>query len=212
MKKIIVLMTMMVMFLALSLQSVGAEKVQWKDENYNFESVKVIAIQDIDIKEPSYENFVFDNAAKDKVEVSLKQALNDRHIRALHTDVKDQTVAELQANKNMPRLTVNVYALGSEWVWREPWTEKRPVTRKISVLNDEGKYTTVSYPDIEIIHHPGRKFWTARVELEFVLIDPKTDQAIYTSHDMRVLEGTTNTTDMLKRATRGFARDISHNG
>ena len=210
-------MAMVMTFLALSLQGVGAEKVQWKDPDYNFEAIKTVRMEEIVMQEPAYENFITDTAAAEKVEIALKKALQERNIKVEKaqdeetTQSADESVKPLLLKEKKPLVTVQVYALGRQWVWKEAWTEKRMSDKKISVLNDQGGYTTISIPYPETIEHPRRKFWTARAELELSVRDPKTNKVVYTIHDMRVLEGTDDTTGMLKRITKDFAKDISRN-
>ena len=94
------------------------------------------------------------------------------------------------------KIIVNVYALGSQWEWQEPYTETRHVTRQTSVVDDKGHVTKVSIPDTEIVNHPRKKIYTARAEIEFVVKTADGSRVVYTINDSRDNYDTTDTSGM----------------
>ena len=211
MKRILVILSLMVMLAACFAQSAGAEKVKWQAPDFKFGGVTAVEVESIVISEPTYDNFVPENGAESKVEIALMQAFAKEKVQ-FTAPVGGEIVKNTNTDPAKAlKVSVNVYALGSQWEWQEAYTETRHVTRQTSVVDDKGHVTKISVPDTEIINHPRKKVYTARAEIEFIVKTADGSRVVYTINDSRDNYGTTDTSGMLKRITGDFAKDITKN-
>ena len=70
MKRILVILSMMVMLVACSAQIAGAEKVKWQAPDFKFGAVTAVEVESINMHQPTYDNFVTENGAESKVEIA----------------------------------------------------------------------------------------------------------------------------------------------
>ena len=159
--------------------------------------------------QPTYDNFVTENGAESKVEIALMEAFAKEKVQ-FTAPIEGETVSSTTVDPSKAlKIIVNVYALGSQWEWQEPYTETRHVTRQTSVVDDKGHVTKVSIPDTETVNHPRKKIYTARAEIEFVVKTADGSRVVYTINDSRDNYDTTDTSGMLKRITHEFAEAIT---
>ena len=209
MKRILVVLSMMVMLVACSAQIAAAEKVKWQAPDFKFGAVTAVEVESINMHQPTYDNFVTENGAESKVEIALMEAFAKEKVQ-FTAPIEGETVSSTTVDPSKAlKIIVNVYALGSQWEWQEPYTETRHVTRQTYVVDDKGHVTKVSIPDTETVNHPRKKIYTARAEIEFVVKTADGSRVVYTINDSRDNYDTTDTSGMLKRITHEFAEAIT---
>lgn len=210
MKKFFILFAFFIASMICLTQSASAEKIQWKDPDFDFKSIRNIYLDELSLEDPKYDDFITDEGAENKMEAAVKKALSQKKI-SLSNPKTDSSSISNQAIQNKLGLSIKAYSLGKERVWHEAWVEKKPIARKISILDTNGEYVTISVPDTIVIEHPRRHSWISRVDIEFIVTNLKENKIIYTLRDSRSVKDYTSTGDILKRIANGFAKDISKN-
>jgi hypothetical protein len=106
---------------------------------------------------------------------------------------------------------VKVYCLGYDKIFHGPWDEVVTRTSTISHVDRHGHSDYIYIPYTEVVHHPAGYYYNAEADLEFDVIDSRTNKTIYTVRDSRGRGGETDTSGMLKRICNDFAEDITKN-
>jgi len=130
MKKIFSTFLIFILLLALPVLA-GAEKNKWKTNDYDFASVRNVIIAEPDINVPTIDGYTADPFPQNKIEMSLRQALEKRKINVFTQE---------DINKgNVPMrniyLTIKpiVHALGKWSEQKEAYYETRTVYRRLKV-------------------------------------------------------------------------------
>ena len=191
----------------------GAEKVKFKDHQFNFTNYTNAQISSINILNVDKDNFVTDNGLETKINLLLRQVFSNRHIN-LSLDNKQTPVQEQEALpslKSTPQIAVTVYCLGYDKIYHGAWDETVYTTRTISTWDNKGHAAYISIPVTEVVHHPAGYYYSAEVDLQFDVTDSRTKKNIYTVRDSRSRGGETDTSGMLKRICTDFAEDLTQN-
>ena len=205
MKKIFSTLIMLILLLALPILA-SAEKNKWKTNDFDFASVHNVIIAETDINPPAIDGYIADPFSQNKIEASLRQALEKRKINVFTQEDIDKG--------NIPMrniyLTIKpiVHALGKWSEQKEAYYETRTVYKKITVEDNKGRDTTITVPTNETIYHPARIAWHAVANLEFVVTSP-VDKKVYMIVDNRDRVEETDTSGMLGRICNDLAEDIS---
>lgn len=211
MKKLLSNLLILLALVILPHNSVFAEKVQWKDPDFNFKEVQTIQLKSITLAESDHDTFTHDKGAVEKIEIALKSALSKRKIKLLSIPTEEALGSTVLPPKAAPlTLEVTAYRLGTLYTWHDAWTERKAITRKVQVL-DDGKYSTISIPDTITVEHPRRKVWKASADLEIIVRNASTGQAVYSLRDSRENLDSMNNAWMLKDIAQDFAKDVSRN-
>lgn len=175
-----------------------AERDVNKDENYNFKTVRQAEITDITFPPYSAREYQEDFGAEQKVSAALQTALSSRNIKTLGRTAQVS-------------ISVNVEALG---VWKEyiaAYDETTTVDKKTVAKDENGKDVIVTIPTQQIVHHDAKEVPHAVAILSFTVTDNKTGQVIFTSTDSRERADEDDTSGMLGRICKEFAKEISKN-
>lgn len=203
MKKICGLLLAFIFLLALP---VSAEKIKFKDKNYEFGKYTKIQLMGIAPVQIDRTDFEVDNSADAKVRMNLLAAFNKKNVTV--EENTEETVAT-------PKLgfDVKIYIFGNDKIWHDAWVETVYTSKTIYVDENRNgrKYTkTITVPITEYVNHPAGYYYTSRVDLEFNVKDLRTNKLVYSLRDTRSRGGEADTSGMLKRICSDFVDDITH--
>jgi hypothetical protein len=208
MKKWTLLLTVMLLLLV---NVAGAEKVKFKDNQFNFTNYSDAHISSINILNVDQDSFISDQGSESKMILLLRQAFGDRKV-TLNAD-KEATVpaSDQPYLKSVPQIAITVYCLGYDKIFHGPWDETVSTTKTITTWDNKGHATYIDIPVTELVHHPAGYYYNAKVDIQFDVTDPRTGKNIYTVRDSRGRGGETDTSGMLKRICNDFAEDMTKN-
>lgn len=181
----------------------GAEKSQQRDKSYNFSKVKSATITGITAQPYSEATYRPDFDLEGKVTTALKNALSSRNIKL------GSTMTNLAGHA--VNIAVNVEGLGVFTVHEDAYDETRTVDKKTIAQDENGKDVIVTVPTQEIVHHPAQDVPHAVAILNFSVTDSATGKEVYSLRDSRERNDETDTSGMLGRICRDFAKTISRN-
>lgn len=181
----------------------SAEKAQQKDKSYDFSRIKNATITSIKAQPYGEATYSADFDLAGKVNTALKNALSGRNIKV--TPAPD-TLARHSIN-----IAVNVEGLGVFTVHEDAYDETRTVDKKTVGKDENGKDIIVTIPTQEVVHHPAKDVPHAVAILNFSVTDSVTGKEIYSLRDSRERNDETDTSGMLGRICRDFAKMISKN-
>lgn len=201
MKKLITCFLTVFMLLALPALA-GAEKEKYKNEDYDFSTVKVVKLEGITSQTPARANFRSDDALEDKVYTALEAALSKRNVNLA-----------VNAMHGTPKLKIKVivHALGTYLEHKPAYDATETVNKKEVGKDEHGNDVVVTVPTQETVHHPAEDISHAVAELEFMATDFRSHKQVYTVTDSRERASETDTSGMLHRICSDFARDITRN-
>lgn len=178
---------------------VSAERDVNKSPDYNFKAVRQTELGEITFN-TGYDarNYQEDFGAQTKVEQQLRAALNDKGIK-------------VSARTAPIAIKVSIDALGTYQEYVAPYDETKTVDKKTVGRDEHGRDVIVTIPTEEVVHHEAREVTHAVVILNFTVIDNKTGNIIYTATDSRERSSENDTSGMLKRICKEFAKEISRN-
>ena len=203
MKKILALVLGLMFLLALP---VSAEKVKFKDKNYEFGKFTKIQLMGIASVQVDKTDFEIDNSADSKVRMLLLSDFNKKNI-TLEEKTEDNVVTPKMG------FDVKIYVFGNDKIWHEAWVETVHTSKTIWIDEDKhGKKSqkSITIPVTEYVNHPAGYYYTARVDLEFNVKDLRTNKLVYSVRDTRSRGGESDTSGMVKRICEDFVDDISH--
>lgn len=202
MKKILTVVTTLMLLLVLPVLSFG-EKSHYKVKNYPFSHIKSVTISSITAQAYSDPTYRADFNLNEKVSQALKEALQNRNFKI--TDV-----AGMGGNSAV-NIAVHVEGLGVFTVHEDPYDETRTVNKKTVATDEHGKDVVVYVPTQEVVHHPAADIPHAVAILSFKVTDKLTGKEIFTLRDSRERNDETDTSGMLGRICRDFAKDLTKN-
>ena len=203
MKKLLTSLVTFVMLLAIPGFS-SAEKSQQKDKSYDFSRIKSATITTIKAQPYSEATYKADFDLAGKVNTALKNALSGRNIK-----VGGATLGSLA--KHSVNIAVSVEGLGVFTVHEDAYDETRTVDKKTVGKDENGKDVVVTIPTEEVVHHPAKDVPHAVAILNFRVTDSVTGKDICSVRDSRERNDETDTSGMLGRICRDFAKTISKN-
>jgi hypothetical protein len=207
MKKSLLIITLIMMLLT---SVANAEKIKFKDSQFNYKNFDTVQLTEITILNVDNKDFITDKGSEMKINLLLRQAFNNRQITLKGTEKTTQD-ANQSMLKPIPMIAVKVYCLGYDKIFHGPWDEVVTRTSTISHVDRHGHYDYIYIPYTEVVHHPAGYYYNAEADLEFDVIDSRTNKTIYTVRDSRGRGGETDTSGMLKRICNDFAEDITKN-
>ena len=198
MKKFFSLLLLTVFFCVLP-SLARAEKNKFKDENFNFKQIKTVQITNLSSKTPKLSTYTEDINAAAKVLNTLEIDLQKRHIKT-------------SATNNAPiNIQVTINALGTFIEHVAAYDETKTVDKKTVGKDAAGHDVVVTIPAEEVVHHEAKDITHAIADLTFIVTDNKTGAEIYTLTDSRERSNEDDTSGMLGRICKDFAKDISRN-
>lgn len=203
MKKFASLLFMLLLLVALP---VSAEKIKFKDSNYDFSHYSNIQMMGITSVEIDRTDFEVDPTAEGKLRMTLLQAFDKK---------KRAVVEQTEEDKVSPKLgfTAKIYVFGNDKIWHDAWVETVNTSKTI-YIDDYDKHgnlrrKAISIPVTQYVDHPAGYYYTARVDIEFNVTDLRTNKLVYSVRDTRSRGGGTDTSGMLKRICGDFVDDIA---
>lgn len=225
MKKIFQVGLMLMMLLGMT-ATAGAEKSLWKDSDFNFKAYNAVVIGLIDNDYvSSSRNASFDNRAEFKTGAALAKAFGKKNIQAKFNpegyvaETEEVGGSILRPASFKPIVEATVHKFGWVRYWKEPWVETKTYYDEVvlkdrwgnTIYDRNGHRVTQSIPRYEYIDHPGEWQYTAQVDLELRMIDPRTDKAVAIKTDTRDRSLETDTSGMLERICNDFVKDVTKN-
>lgn|GEM_PF-1624155 len=207
MKKLLVLLTVL---LTLLMGTAYAEKTKFKEANFNFKNLKTLHLAVTQgPKDAATEAYFPDAAPVNRVLENLRGDLQDRGLTLNEGAVRKP--APYLHNKVIRRaeLTINVYKMGYDKTWKEPWDEMVTRDEKKVAKDEHGNDVIVVEPVQEMVHHPGEWDYHCYADVEFLVKDPA-GRLIYSVRDTRD-RGGQDYDGMLGRICKDFAKDVSKN-
>lgn len=210
MKKILVVALALLMF---AMGTAFAEKTKYEAEDYTFKNIKVVNL--VGSTAPvnaATENYFPAAAPVDKV-VNYLRADLAKYGKYLQTEGQSTMNNDNRASKYLRKpvtakvnLTINVYKMGYDKTWKEPWDETVTREEKRVAQDEHGKDIIVTEPVQEIVHHEGEWQHHCYADVEFLVKDLN-DKLVYSVRDTRDREGQ-DYDGMLGRICKDFAKDL----
>ena len=209
-KKFITVLLVITAFICMA-TTASAEKIKWKDKgNFDFKKFDTIQITSMTPLYVDNTGFVTDTTAPSKIVALLRSALGNKKVSLSDLDELKEEPSNTGL-KVIPNLEIKIYEFGYDKNWHDAWTETIYVDRKIEKKDKNGRYSYISIPVPEVIHHPAGYFYTAQVDVEFIVKNPRTGKTVYSIRDTRSRGGEQDTSGMIKRICNDFADDVTKN-
>ncbi len=202
MKKFLTVLATFMFLLTIPGLSSG-ERSHQKDKNYNFSRVKNATITEVKAQNYSEPTYRADYDLNGRVTSALKDALSSRNMK-----VGPASPGRGKASVN---IAVMVEGLGVFTVHEDAYDETRTVDKKTVGKDEHGNDIVVTVPTEEVVHHPAKDVPHAVAILNFSVTDSVTGKEIYSGRDSRERNDETDTSGMLGRICREFAKEISKN-
>ncbi len=206
MKRILLCFVLLVTF---AVGTVSADKIKYRDQDFNFKSFNTIEVTNITYDKVEDENFIPDKTADSKIVTLLRSSFQDRKVAVRLPDEIKNPNAEPIGLKVVPQVSIRVYKLGYHQYYHDAWMENKEVIKDYKFTDSNGKEMTAQIPVNEVEAHPAGYGYVGRAELEFNVKDPRTGTVVYTVRDSRDRGGEQDTDGMLKRIIKDFANDIT---
>ena len=203
MKKFLTLCATLLLLITIPALS-SAEKSHYKEKNYNFSHIKNATITGITAQPYQDSTYRADFDLAGKVTTALQSALQNK-------GMKVGAPAGILSKGSAVNIAVHVEGLGVFTVHEDAYDETRTVDKKTVGKDEHGKDIVVTVPTQEVVHHPAQDVPHAVAILSFKVTDAATGQEVYTLRDSRERNDETDTSGMLGRICRDFAKELHKN-
>jgi hypothetical protein len=204
MKKIFVLV---LVFMTLVMGTAFAEKDKYKNDDYDFKSVKTMLIASATgPSATASENYYPAAAPTDKVTTLVREDLEKRGVSL----ISGYAGISQRKNKTAPVcLAITVYKMGYDKSWKAPWDETVTENEKKVAKDENGNDVIVTEPVQKVVHHNGEWQYHCYADVGFKVTD-KNNKVIYSVRDTRDRDGQ-DYDGMLGRICKDFSKDVTKN-
>lgn len=204
----------------------GAEKTDYKNENYNFKAIKTIAIYDVDFEHVKIDNdilkknlqSVYEKKAKDTgLGVMTGEVVMRKMSLGLGQDldtlaVKDPAAADKLYDEHLKDyvdayVTAVMKTYEGESVHHPGYTTMEKRTKHVKIT-DNGKVRDIAFEYEEPVYHPDYYTYNFYTAVEFHVYDAKTNEEIFSRLDTRGRQDNQGK-DMYERICGNFFGDLS---
>lgn len=225
-KKIAGLFTFLVM-LALFCQAASADKIEFKDESYNFRNIKNIVVYDLDFSQANLDNSIMEKslnasyqkkAVQEKLPVISSESVMRKMSLALGQDLdllaKDNWEAFNKIyDENLPSYVdayVNASVLQYETrsVYHPEYTTWETRREKSYVRDSQGNRIEIEDEVLVPVTHPGYYSSVILEKIEFHVHDARTGREVYSLQEWRDREDD-NGVDMFGRICGSFFKSFA---
>ena len=188
----------------------SAERVVFKSPNFNFGDYKIMQITNISVLNVYGKDFVSDNGVDSKVLIGLRGALAKKDVVVRTPEQIPASTPGTRSLTTIPEVSIKVYCMGYDNIYREAWTEQRTVMEEINASWGWGidKEARITVPKTITIQHPAGYYRNAELDIEINVIKPLNKEVVYTVRDSRGEGDSTNTIGLLNDAMKAFVKDI----
>jgi hypothetical protein len=207
MKRILVCLCLIIGLFA---GSASAERIVFKDPQFGFGDYKTMQLTNVSLINVDTKDFVTDPTAESKVVTALRGAMAKKGVTVRTPDQIPASTPGIESLKSIPEVSVKVYCIGYDNIYRNAWTETRRVMETYTgqLGWSWNKMLTVTVPRTQKIEHPAGYYHNAEVDMEINVINPYTKAVVYTVRDSRGEGNSTNTTNLLLGICKDFSKDV----
>ena len=175
-------------------QSVFAEKTDWFDKDYNFKSVRKVAVMNLD------KNFNFGGGVARRQKILEEYADTTKKLKRDVVFSNDSS-ADIFVTFAIKNWSSDSYVIPERTVW-----EQKKFTRRRK--NSHGDWFEDTYYETVPVTYPPRRVDVSKVSVSFEVYDNKTGKMIFARDDVRDREDKDAHEGMFKRICNSFFEDL----
>ncbi|MGM9539093.1 hypothetical protein [Anaerovibrio sp.] len=220
--RLLTLLALMMLFC----QTAAAEKIEFKDDSYNFHNIKNIAVYDLDfskadtgssILEKSLNAMYFKKAAQEKLSVMNFESISRKMSLALGQDMdilaeKDWDAFNKLYDEHLPDyvdayVTADVLQYETQSIYHPEYTTWETKTQKSYVKDSKGNRIEVEDEVLVPVTHPAYYSSVIYEKVEFHVYDARTGREVYSRQEWRDRDDDDGI-DMFGRICSAFFKDL----
>ena len=216
------LLTLMLLFC----QTALAEKIEFKDESYNFRNIRSIAVYDLDFSNANIDNNVmekslnamyFKKASQEKLDVLRYDVISRKMSLALGQDMdllaeNDWDTFNKLYDEHLPEyvdayVTADVLQYETQSIYHPEYTTWETKKERSYVKDSKGNRIEIEDEVLVPVTHPAYYSSVIYEKVEFHVYDARTGREVYSRQEWRDRDDD-NGVDMFGRICAAFFKDL----